>query len=516
MADPLQKIVFNRMAAGGTSIVVVDPDEPLTLLAVKTACQKAGMKCTVDDILNNNAESDFLTRLGQFRREGEGVMVVSDALRAFGNDPIFQRTVRSFALPTGEGAAPRLILIETPGVKFPEGIKGDVEFVTSELPTLDELTQELETFLKSHSIKLEGNGENKAAISQAMTGMARHEAARLLGRCWVENDKKLEAEWIRKAKAQRIMERFQGAVSFENPDGANIGGLENLIAFLNKHKKRFASAGARAVGLPEPKGILLVGVPGCGKTNAAKAIARMFGVPLMRVDIGSLFSKYVGDSEANTASALSIVDACAPDVVWIDELEKGSAGSSGDGSLDSGTTLRVCGKLLTWMQEKKAPSFVVATANNVAALPPELLRKGRFDAIFFVDLPSLAEREAIAAIHIERKGAFTKGIDPKAIAAATDGFSGAEIEQAIIDGMTIAFSEDRKVTSTEDVLQAVKETAPLSKTAPEKITKMRQWAKQTGVPKANKGEVAKVTPKDADTVIRTVTGFDTDSKGEKK
>jgi len=512
MAEPLQKLVFNRMAAGGTSIVVVDPDEPLTLLAVQTAVQKAGLKCKLDDILRNDPESDFMTRLKNHKDNGEGVMVVSDALRAFGADPLFQRMVRSFALPTKEGPCPRLILVETPGVKFPDGIKGDVEFIKSELPTVDELLQEEETFLKSHKITLPGNGDTKLAIAQAMAGSARHEAARLMGRCWVENEKTLDAEWIRKAKALRIMERFQGAVTFENPEGANIGGLDNLLDFLGMYKRRFASEKARKLGLPEPKGILLVGVPGCGKSNAAKAIARMFEVPLMRLDVGSLFSKYVGDSEANMTSAIEIVDACSPDVVWIDEIEKGAAGSSGDGSLDSGTTLRVVGKLLTWMQEKKAPSFVIATANNVAALPPEMLRKGRFDEIFFVDLPSLSEREAIARIHIDRKGEFAAEVDSKAMAAATDGFSGAEIEQALVDGMTIAFSEDRKKTTTDDVLTAIKRTAPLSKTSPDKVAKIRDWAKKTGVKKANTMVKSEVKPANADEVIRKVTGFDTEEK----
>ena len=333
--------------------------------------------------------------------------------------------------------------------------------------------------------------EIKAEIVEACMGLAQHEVHRVLLRCYAENDKKLNARWIRAAKSKMIMERFQGAITIESAEGVDVGGNEELLEHIDILKSRFGSAEARAKGIPEPKGLMLVGFPGCGKSLTPKAIARKWGMTLVRLNLAEIFSKYVGESEQNAKAVQGVLEALAPCVVWIDEIEKGFAGTGGNGDGDSGTSLRVFGAFLSWLQDKKAPVFVVATANNVTSLRDELKRKGRFDEIFFVDIPTLEERIAIAKIHIASKGAFVKGVDAQAIANASDGYSGAEIEAAIIDAMGVAFYKKQDVTTTQDVLDAMARTTPLSQSSPQLLPALRKWAADCKVRRASKPAVAK-------------------------
>jgi SpoVK/Ycf46/Vps4 family AAA+-type ATPase len=208
----------------------------------------------------------------------------------------------------------------------------------------------------------------------------------------------------------------------------------------------------------------------------AKAVASQWQLPLLRLDLGRVFSELVGSSEQNMRSALRLAESVAPCVLWLDEIEKGLAGASGSGVSDAGTSARVFGSLLTWMQEKTSPVFVIGTANDIAALPPEVLRKGRFDEIFFVDLPQLQERREIFAIHLARRGRDPLEYDLNNLAQVSDGFSGAEIEQAVIDGLYDAFENDRELTD-DDLVRALENTVPLSKTMETKITALRQWAR---------------------------------------
>jgi SpoVK/Ycf46/Vps4 family AAA+-type ATPase len=389
---------------------------------------------------------------------------------------------------------PRLILIEVPGGEVPASLKGDIEYVIPKLPNVEELKQELDVFVKEQNITLEGNGENKHAIAQSLAGLPRHTAAKMLARCWVEL-KKLDPAWLRTAKAERITETLGGALSFVDMESPDVGGQENLVAWLKTRGAAFASKKAKDYGLPEIKGLLVTGIPGTGKSLFVRYTERTIKLPLLRLDVGKLFGSLVGQSESQVRQAIEAAEACAPCVLWIDEIEKGMAGMKGGGG-DSGTSQRVFGTILTWLQEKTKPVFVVATANRVFDLPPELLRKGRFDEIFFVDLPSEQEREDIARIHVLRRDRDVKILDPKAIAAGTAGFSGAEIEQAIVDGMFTAYAEDREVTLA-DILLAASSTMPLSKTMSEDISKLRQWAKGRAR-MAGKAEVVK----DAGTIQR--------------
>ena len=257
--------------------------------------------------------------------------------------------------------------------------------------------------------------------------------------------------------------------------------MENLKRWLTRRNKSWLDASAK-YGLPPPRGVLITGVPGCGKSLVAKAIAALWQVPLLRLDIGKIFSGVVGSSEENMRRAIQTAEAIAPCVLWIDEVEKGFAGVSGSPG-DSGTSIRVFGTFLTWMQEKSKAVFVAATANNIAGLPPEMLRKGRFDEIFFVDLPTLKERREIFRLHLARRlhhpdvvGQFViDDMTLDSLAGKTEGFVGAELEQVVVSGLFEAFYENRSIT-IDDFERAISVTVPLSVTQAEQIQRIRKWA----------------------------------------
>ncbi len=255
----------------------------------------------------------------------------------------------------------------------------------------------------------------------------------------------------------------------------DIGGLENLKAWFIKKAKVYKNMNnAKKYGVDMPKGVLIAGVPGCGKSLNAKAAANLFEVPLLRLDMGRLMGKYVGESESNLRNAIALAEAISPCVLWIDELEKAFAGIGGSGG-GAEVTTRLFGNFLTWMQEKDSPTFVVATANDITQLPPELLRKGRFDEIFYVGLPNKEEREKIFNIHIKkRRPQDLKNIRVKELVSITEGFSGADIEGVVKDAIESAFAEDKVSIQTADVIDAIKDTHSLSeimKDALEKMTK---------------------------------------------
>lgn len=254
---------------------------------------------------------------------------------------------------------------------------------------------------------------------------------------------------------------------------SDIGGLDNLKDWLLRRGGSFSDK-ARQYGLPYPKGLLLAGIQGTGKSLTAKAIAHHWHLPLLRLDVGRLFGGLVGESESRTRQMIQLAEALAPCVLWIDEIDKAFSGVDGRG--DSGTTSRVFGTFITWLAEKTTPVFVVATANNIAALPPEMLRKGRFDEIFFVGLPTQEERTAIFSVHLSRLRPHNlKSYDIDRLAYETPDFSGAEIEQIIIEAMHIGFSQNRDFT-TDDILEAASQVVPLARTAQDQIQALQNWA----------------------------------------
>lgn len=265
----------------------------------------------------------------------------------------------------------------------------------------------------------------------------------------------------------------------------DIGGLKNLKKWLLRRNNSWSEK-AKKYNLPAPKGVLITGVPGCGKSLTAKAMSAIWGLPLLKLDMGKIFGGIVGSSEENMRKAISTAEAVSPSILWVDEIEKGFSGLKSGG--DSGTSARVFGTFLTWMQEKTEPVFVIATANDISSLPPELLRKGRFDEIFFVDLPTTREREKIFSLHIAKRIANTEihheiSDEPdvcRLFAELSAGYAGAEIEQIVISAMYEAFYDDRGLRK-EDVIKAIKETVPLSSTQREQILELRSWANTRAV-----------------------------------
>src|SRR5699024_9995740 len=260
----------------------------------------------------------------------------------------------------------------------------------------------------------------------------------------------------------------------------DVGGLENIKNWLIKRDRSWLGS-AEEYGLPAPKGLLITGIPGCGKSLIAKAVSSLWNLPLLKLDMGKIFSGVVGSSEENMRKAIETAEAIAPSILWIDEIEKGLAGTNSSG--DSGTASRIFGTFLNWMQDKTEPVFLVATANDIQKLPPEFLRKGRFNEIFFVDLPTQKEREAIFKIHLEKRliSETSRGDFPledttyAQLANMTEGFIGAELEQVVISALFEAFAETRAI-QMKDLEKAIEETIPLSVTQAEQIKALREWA----------------------------------------
>ncbi len=282
-------------------------------------------------------------------------------------------------------------------------------------------------------------------------------------------------------EAKRTLLGSQGclesiAADFSSDD---IGGLENLKEWLRRRRKGF-SREAREFGLEPPRGLLMLGIPGCGKSLCAKVVAADWGMPLLRLDPGVLYQKFIGETESQLRQALRQAEAMAPCVMWIDEIEKAFASASA-ASADGGLSKRMFGTLLSWMQDHRHPIFIIATANDISALPPELMRKGRFDEVFFVDLPRADVRADVLGIHLRRHHRDPDGYDLRGLASAAEGFSGSELEQAVISAMFNAFSEGEEL-SDGHLYQAIRETLPLSVLNAEKVAELRHWAANRCVP----------------------------------
>ena len=378
------------------------------------------------------------------------------------------------------------VIFVSPTFTIPLELQKDIIIVDYGLPTSSEIKRVLDQMIKMNKnnprITIDLNEQEEEKLVKAALGLTMQEAENAFALSMV-TDGKLDinsVEHVLQEKQQII--KKSGLLEYipHEPDMKDVGGLENIKRWLNKRNNSWLES-ALEYGLPAPKGVLLTGVPGCGKSLIAKAISSLWRLPLLKLDMGKIFSGLVGSSEENMRKAIETAEAISPSILWIDEIEKGLGGTNSNG--DSGTSTRIFGTLVTWMQEKSKPVFVVATANNIQALPPELLRKGRFDEIFFVDLPTRKEREEIFRIHIEKrltseqvKGDFEiTGELLAELASISEGFIGAEIEQAVIAGLFEAYHEQRSLKK-EDIMKAIKQTVPLSVTQAEQIRALREWA----------------------------------------
>ena len=380
----------------------------------------------------------------------------------------------------------KTILLVSPVLKIPPELEKDITVHDLPLPDADELAEVLnnllEPYRKSQKVKVELTQDLQEKVIQATLGLTRNEAENVYAKALITDRKFNKEDLPRIIDEKKQLIRKSGILDFIGLSTtlSNVGGLGKLKDWLKERGGAFSNK-AREYGLPEPKGLLMLGVQGCGKSLSAKAIAAEWNLPLLRLDVGQIFDSFIGNSEANMRKAIALAEAMSPTVLWLDEIEKGFSGLQSSGSTDSGVTSRVFGTFLTWMQEKVKPVFVIATANDIESLPPELLRKGRFDEIFFIDLPTAAERKIIFEIHFGLKKRDHKKYDVDRLAKEADQFSGAEIEQSILSAMYKAFAENREFT-TEDVLKSIKETVPLAVTASEKITSLRQWAHKRARP----------------------------------
>jgi SpoVK/Ycf46/Vps4 family AAA+-type ATPase len=281
------------------------------------------------------------------------------------------------------------------------------------------------------------------------------------------------------ASRKREIIRESGMLDWRDStvDIDSVGGMSEFKKWLKKRKNAFGSD-AQEYGLPPSlKGVLALGIQGCGKSRLAEALANYYKLPLLRMDVGKLFSGTLGSTEENIRMAIKVAESVAPCILWVDELEKGFSGSGSSNYTDGGTASRVFATFLTWMQMKTKPVILFATANDISSLPPELIRKGRFDEIFFVDLPLPEEREEIFKIHLQLRKRDATLFDTGALAKGSDGFTGAEIEAAIVDAMYVSFDDSKRDLTTEDILNSLSETVPLSIQMKEQVDSLRAWAK---------------------------------------
>ncbi len=374
----------------------------------------------------------------------------------------------------------KTLVITAPVLQMPPELEKDITVLDFSLPDATEIDRLLDRITNQFkddprvTIALDDNGREQ--LVKAALGLTYKEAENVFAKTLV-NDGRLDGDGVSAvfAEKQQII-RKSGLLEYYDAveDFSHVGGLENLREWLDKRSRAFTDR-ARDFGLPAPKGVLLVGVQGCGKSLCAKAVSRLWKLPLLRFDMGRMFGSLVGSSEQNVRRAIQVAESVAPTVLWADEIDKAFSGSEASGSTDGGTTARVMSTFLTWLSEKTSPVFVVATANNIANLPPELLRKGRLDEIFFVDLPTEAERRDIFRIHIERRHRDPTQFDLEVLADASAGFSGAEIEQAVTSALYDVFYADEEL-STEALVKALKETVPLSRTMSDQVEAIRAWA----------------------------------------
>ena len=471
-------------------IVVVECDDEARLLAQLTdTCGALGLPLftwsVTDGIRRSGAPSPVYETcepakaLAHVEASGLPAVYVFRDLTPWLTDARLVRLVREVAQSIDARRA--TLVLSGASIELPAELRPLSARWTLDLPERGELSElVLDTFKDLNQGKALRYGLTREELDRfvgQLAGLSAPEARRVVARCVLEdgaldiNDLAIALE----AKKDRV--EASGVLEFEDlqKDAVELGGLANLKGWLTRAQAGYSER-ARTLGLAPPRGILLVGVQGCGKSLACRTVARTWGLPLLRLDAGRLFDKYVGESEKNLRKALETAEAVAPVVLWVDEIEKAFAsGSSGDA--DGGLSKRLFGAFLTWLQEKSPGVFVAATANDLSAVPPELLRKGRFDEIFFVDLPDIGEREAIFALHLARRKQDPSAFDVAALAAASDGFSGAEIEQAVISALYRSLQNKQPLT-VDAIVEAARSTNPLSLTRAEDIAAIRQLGRR--------------------------------------
>jgi hypothetical protein len=485
--DDIQSLIRTRHA-----IVTVDTlDEGFAARTIREAATEIGLlvlEWTISNGLRRpaapNTEGGVAgteTLAGALKHlrysETTCVYIFKDALRHVDN-PATERLLREVAQEFMRDS--RTLFAIDHGADVPKTVKHLSVPLDLPLPDVEEITQivkraykDLTGYLK---VEVKLTNEQFDQFVQSLRGLTRTEIGQVVADCLL-HDGHFGVKDIERAidrKRQKLGET--GVLEYlpPPPEPPTIGGMQSLRDWLTRRQRAFTPE-AREFGLESPRGMLMLGVQGCGKSLMAKYVAAAWSMPLVRMSVGALYDKYVGESEKHLRQAFQIAEVMAPCVLWIDEIEKAFASSSAGADADGGLSQRMFGQLLTWMQDHDQPVFIVATANDIKALPPELMRKGRFDEIFFVDLPGPEARRRILEIHLAKRKRDPKNFDLDALTAACDGYSGAEIEQAIVSALYVAFGESRDLTS-DDVLSEIRNTRPLSVTMAEKVSALRSWA----------------------------------------
>ena len=477
------------LRARHTLLWVITREELRVERALATACGEArfSMRCwdCVDGITGADGtpvenQRDPSAAIDWIRRSKERAVYVMRDLHKW-QDAVVLRGLRSLAraLQTAPPGEARAVIVLTPSGDVPPELSGQATVIEFPLPDRAEVEQILDDVLRAlpdgvRAAAVPANGSRDAAVDAAV-GLTAEEAANCYARSLVSS-RRIDPALVQQEK-RRVIAR-ERVLTWYDPDPRGldaVGGLDLLKDWLRARRAAFG-ARAREFGLPAPKGVLLCGVPGCGKSLTAKAVATAWAMPLLRLDMGGLRSKFVGESEANLRRALQVAEAVAPCVLWLDEVEKSLAGATGPQG-DGGVAADALGAVLSWMQERAGAVFVVATANEVRGLPPELLRKGRFDDVFWIDLPTPKERTEVLAAAMLQHRRDPNAISTSEVAARTEGFSGAEVAALVPDAMFVAFADGERALDTQDLLDAAAAVVPLSKTAGEKLDELRRWAR---------------------------------------
>ncbi len=467
-----------------TLICVVSLEEESILEQLRSLCSQANRKLYRWDHADYfqilwgegsapNAKDPLSALTAIEHLENDAVVVLCDFHQCWQGQLRVVRKLRNLALNLK--FSQKTVVITGPFSKIPDELRDDIVVMEFPAPGIAEMELILSSLTAATGVKVNLTPSGKEKLLQAALGLSCNQARRVFSKAIIAKGglDERDIDSINAAKKQIV--RDFGPLEFFSPleTISDVGGLDVLKEWLRTREKAFSKE-ARDYGLPEPKGIALIGIPGTGKSLTAKMIAGLWRLPLVRLDLGTLFGALVGQSEENTRRALTLAEVISPCILWIDEIEKGLSVSGGDG----GTSMRVFAGILSWMQEKTRPVFVVATANNISLIPPELMRKGRVDEIFFLDLPTHRERQEIFEVHLRKRRRPVQNYDIELLARASEGFVGAEIEQAVIDAMYHAFS-DRKSPgrdfSTDDILQALEKQVPISRSHKETIDQIRKW-----------------------------------------
>lgn len=474
--------ITNYLRAGYPGLYLVSCEETRIEAELKLIAQTLEHKLyawSITDGLANTADGhtrdaqDPIALLAAVDELPENCVVLLKDFHQFIEDgnPVLVRKVKE-SLRAGKTKGKALVVVGC-RIALPPELEREFVVVPFSLPDREQLGVVLDNIAASAKLPKPQN-EAREPLLDAACGLTSLEAENAFALSVVESTKLswpvVAREKANEVKKSGLLEVYPAVASMED-----IGGLDCLKTWLRQRRDAFGRE-AKAYGLPSPKGLLILGIPGTGKSLTAKATASVFNRPLLKLDAGRLFAGLVGQSESNLRSVIATVEAIAPCVLWLDEMEKGFSGSKSSGTSDGGTTARVFGTFLSWLQDRTAPVFVVATANDVTQLPPEMLRKGRFDELFFVDLPNQAEREAIWQIQIAKFRRDPKNFDIVQLAKATEGLTGSEIEQLFIDSLHEAFSRRTEPTDLS-IAMLLNDLVPLSKLMSEQIDGLRKWAK---------------------------------------